>query len=181
RWCSRFGTEEITVLGYPGTGSYASCAMAFVITAFADKPDLVWELLRSLIPPYDRSFYNNVYPGIPALRSIYLQQTEELADYYQVYPLAGGYTTEKYDPEHPLTAEMLDEPAFFTRWDEEKVETVFDFLDHGVTVSVMDTLPEDIAAIVHEEISAYLAGLGTAEDCGEKIRSRVEIWYAEHN
>ncbi|MBQ4353752.1 MAG: extracellular solute-binding protein, partial [Clostridia bacterium] len=46
RWCSRFGTEEITVLGYPGTGSYASCAMAFVITAFADKPDLVWELLR---------------------------------------------------------------------------------------------------------------------------------------
>lgn len=34
--------------------------------------------------------------------------------------------------------------------------------------------------IVEKEISAYLAGVGTADDCAEKIQSRVEIWLAEH-
>ena len=35
-------------------------------------------------------------------------------------------------------------------------------------------------AIVQEEIDAYLAGMGTPEDCAKKIQSRASIWLAEN-
>ena len=38
-----------------------------------------------------------------------------------------------------------------------------------------------ISAIIEEELSAFAAGVGTAEDCAAKIQSRVSIWMAEHN
>ena len=38
----------------------------------------------------------------------------------------------------------------------------------------------DVQSIVNEEISAFLGGVGTAEDCAKKIQSRASIWLAEH-
>ena len=37
-----------------------------------------------------------------------------------------------------------------------------------------------VADIVGEKVSSFLAGMGTAEDCAEKIQSHAEIWLAEH-
>jgi hypothetical protein len=39
---------------------------------------------------------------------------------------------------------------------------------------------EGVEDIVGEEVSAFLAGMGTAEECAGKIQSRVSIWLAEH-
>ena len=33
--------------------------------------------------------------------------------------------------------------------------------------------------IVEEEVSALIAGVGSAEDCAAKIQSRAAIWAAE--
>jgi hypothetical protein len=43
-----------------------------------------------------------------------------------------------------------------------------------------EELPYEARAIVNEEISSYLGGVGSARDCAEKIQSRVSIWLAEH-
>ena len=44
----------------------------------------------------------------------------------------------------------------------------------------LDLLPPEVNELVREEISAYLKGVGTAEDCAEKIQSRVSIWLEEN-
>ena len=54
-----------------------------------------------------------------------------------------------------------------------------DLFDRGGQ-RMIDYVPSAIWDIVKEEISAYLGGLGTAEDCAKKIQSRAEIWVAEH-
>ncbi len=45
---------------------------------------------------------------------------------------------------------------------------------------ILERTPTDVQNIVNEEMSAFLSGMGTAEDCAKKIQSRVEIWLAEH-
>jgi hypothetical protein len=43
-----------------------------------------------------------------------------------------------------------------------------------------DAFPSELCEIVKEEIDAWLAGMGTPEDCAKKIQSRVSIWLAEN-
>ena len=62
---------------------------------------------------------------------------------------------------------------------EEEYAGLYDILDHAGSPILEDT-PEDVWNIVNEEMSAFLSGMGTAEDCAKKIQSRVEIWLAEH-
>ena len=44
---------------------------------------------------------------------------------------------------------------------------------------LLEETPDAVREIVSEELSAFLAGHGSAEDCAEKIQSRVSIWLAE--
>ena len=41
-------------------------------------------------------------------------------------------------------------------------------------------LPDGLDDIVSEEISGFIAGLGTPEDCAAKIQSRAAIWFVEN-
>ena len=41
-------------------------------------------------------------------------------------------------------------------------------------------VPDEIYAIIYEEESRYLAGAVTAEQCAERVQSRVSIWLSEH-
>ena len=62
---------------------------------------------------------------------------------------------------------------------DEQAEEMIAWLD-SVGTPVYDVLvPAEITAIVDEEISAFLAGTGTADSCAGAIQSRVEIWLAE--
>ena len=45
---------------------------------------------------------------------------------------------------------------------------------------VTQTVETELSDIINEEISAYLSGIRTAEDCARIIQSRVSIWLAEH-
>ena len=46
-------------------------------------------------------------------------------------------------------------------------------------IAMLMEYPNDVTAIVEEEISVFLGGVGTAEDCAKKIQSRVSILLAE--
>ena len=91
----------------------------------------------------------------------------------------GGMTGHSYDPANPMKPEDLDEPGMILYFDEAEAEKLRDLLDNRCGTSVMDTLPPALDAIVREEVSAFLAGMGTAEDCAGKIQSRVNLWLSE--
>ena len=54
------------------------------------------------------------------------------------------------------------------------------FLDNDAGYPLTERVSPEVNAIIEEEISAYFAGVGSAEDCAKKIQSRVSLWLAEH-
>jgi hypothetical protein len=63
--------------------------------------------------------------------------------------------------------------------DEEQLARVRNYLDREGGAA-LDRPPQEVNDLIREEISAFLGGLGTAEDCAAKIQSRVSIWLAEN-
>ena len=59
------------------------------------------------------------------------------------------------------------------------LDRLTDYLDHDCASDIF-RVPEEVSAIIQEEISACLGGATTPEKCGENIESRVSIWLAEH-
>ena len=58
----------------------------------------------------------------------------------------------------------------------------YDYYEFGkVCVDALNKkTPSFKNVIVQEEISAWLSGMGTPEDCAAKIQSRASIWLAEN-
>ena len=54
----------------------------------------------------------------------------------------------------------------------------FSLLD-GAGFPYLTGTPQAVHDIAVEEITAYLGGMGSAEDCAAKISSRVGLWAAE--
>ena len=50
----------------------------------------------------------------------------------------------------------------------------------GEAYPIARKIPDAVREIVNEEMSAFLAGRGSAADCAGKIQSRVSLWLAEH-
>ncbi len=61
----------------------------------------------------------------------------------------------------------------------QKLARLIEWLDNADS-PILERTPTDVQTIVTEEMSAFLSGMGTAEDCADKIQSRVEIWLSEH-
>ena len=49
-----------------------------------------------------------------------------------------------------------------------------------IGMPAVNGVPAEIAEIVEEEISVFLGGASSAEDCAKKIQSRAGIWLSEH-
>ena len=65
----------------------------------------------------------------------------------------------------------------FTEDDKAKL---LDYLTNDVGQRAVAQIPEEITAIVNEEISTYLGGAKDAKTCADVIQSRVNLWLAEH-
>ncbi|MBO7404053.1 MAG: hypothetical protein J6V24_03745, partial [Clostridia bacterium] len=81
---------------------------------------------------------------------------------------------------HPITTSTLDKPGIVTEFTEADAAFIMDYLDNRCGYPYTLSVHEEIAAIIQEEISAFLAGHGTSDDCAAKIQSRASIWLAEH-
>jgi len=63
----------------------------------------------------------------------------------------------------------------YTPEDAAKMEAILD----SVGMPLLSVWKTDVREIIGEELSAFLAGVGTPEDCAAKIQSRVSLWLAE--
>ena len=74
------------------------------------------------------------------------------------------------EPGRPYTVEPPDE---------EQIARVRSWLDSAGGRAI-DLLPPEVNDLIREEISAWMGGVGTPEECAAKIQSRVSIWLAEN-
>jgi len=189
RLITQFGTKDWILIGYPapvkrpGAGISAGTQTAVVITSFCEDPELAWDLVR-------RSFTGKGgQGGIPALLSTFDEFLEggdswtgglswydtQFEDLYAHH----GYNGMERPLSNAITEDEMEFPGIlstFTREDRDKYVKIFN--DAGCTPDEAGI--DEIYDILYEEMSAFLGGVGTAEDCAAKIQSRVSIWLAEN-
>ena len=172
-----FGTKDWRLIGQPTNGDCGTpirTESVYAVTApEGERADLAWEALEALLEPPE--FYGG-RNGFPALVSEFEKEVEEYYtfDFTFTYSGRSGWGTKDPDHERPL-----DEPGIRTEFTEEDERRARDILDNHCGVPYTLAADEDVTAIVEEEISAFLGGLGTAEDCAKKIQSRVSILLSE--
>ena len=171
-----FGTKDWRLIGQPTNGDCGtaiSTDSVYLITAAdSERAELAWEVLETLFEPDAISGAQS----IPGLVSEFDKVVREYYLYDFAFTFSGASSRDLKDSWFPLT---LTEPGILTEFTEEDERRIRDILDNHCGIPFALSANEDVTAIVNEEISVFLGGVGTAEDCAKKIQSRVSIWLAE--
>ena len=77
-------------------------------------------------------------------------------------------------------AYKLDSPGKVYDLTKADTDRIRDYYDNIAGSPIKADLPDDVAAILNEELSALIADAATPEACARNIQSRVSIWLAEH-
>ena len=161
------GEYEFT--GYPtvrSEKSYTYYSDAFIITSFCGDIDSAWEFVHYLLTidlkkkPEDMSIM-----GLATYMPLMENQIEGTLHFQSMiseYPKE----MDRYFPEIVITRDDCND--------------VVNFLNTQVAGSVYNLISPEITAIITEEISYYVGGVGTAEECAKKIQSRASIWLSEN-
>ena len=171
-----FGRKDWVMIGYPGAGTEVSAQTVYAITSTCTALALAWEFVRTAVLEERESYYGR--DVFPILKDRFRDGLAQLYDQEIIQYFSGNMhiTTPKPDP--PTTYADLREPGYIVDFTEADAEHILDSLaSAGVPLS--KRIPAEVTAIVEEEISAFLAGHGSAEDCARKIQSRASIWLAE--
>ena len=176
-----FGTEETVPIGYASTDGSVSSAitnfMPYVIPTTCEHPEEAWQFLKSCILSYDPDTVNaNCYPVLKSQFEQYMEA--DLGSYYEIYlegtvrqfPKNVGYNPNK----------AMQKAGFRMLFDETEAAKMLDWFDNKIGLPLTKSVQVEVSDIINEEISAYLSGIRTAEDCAGIIQSRVSIWLAEH-
>ncbi len=116
----------------------------------------------------------------PILKDRFCEGVNQTIDQEAIQYFSGNMhiTTPKPDP--PTTYADLREPGYIVDFTEEDAAHIVESIT-SAGIPLSKRIPAEVTDIVDEEISAFLAGHGTAEDCAAKIQSRVSLWLAERN
>ncbi len=173
---SLFGTKDWVFLGHPGEGhSGIDCQArnALVMTKWCAEKELCWDVIRMFMTtPVS-------FNGLPALESLFDYDLERRnpMDHQAIVYFDGATVGSERDPD--LTPDKLTRPGYIVLPEERDFEHIKRVLN-AAGYPMTEKVSSDITEIVAEEMSAFLGGVGTAEDCAAKIQSRVSIWLAEN-
>ncbi|MCR4905257.1 MAG: hypothetical protein K6A33_04185 [Clostridiales bacterium] len=174
---AQYGTKDWVMIGFPcadGNGSVLGTRSCFMMTSFCRDTALGWELLRSLLTDFEPSLSN-----FSSLKTVYDRQSVSVADRRHVYYFGKGIDLKTGGDELPKTQEELTEPGYLFEIKKADTDRLRTLLDDVIGYPLIDSVPNPIMEIVEEEVSALIAGVGSAEDCAAKIQSRAAIWAAE--
>lgn len=161
------GEYEFT--GYPTVRSERSFTYyrdAFIITSFCEDIDSAWEFVHYLLTidlkkkPEEMSI-TGLATYMPLMEN-QIERTLSFQSMISEYPKK----MDRYFPEIVITRDDCNE--------------VVNFLNTQVAGSVYNLISPKITYIITEEISYYVGGVGTAEECAKKIQSRASIWLSEN-
>ena len=177
-----FGTDDYTFLGFADGKKNPiriDLERTYVMGAGAEQPELVCELIESFFIT-DPSGVNRIH-GIPSLKSVFHMMAEEYEKTDIITYFSGGGGSLIHDDEEPFAEADLKEPGIITRFTAEDADRIIAVLDNPEYPSLLDRTPDEVEAIIEEEISVFLNRDSiTAEQCAKNIQSRVSIWLTEH-
>ena len=176
---SRFGTKDWRMIGFPAegrNGTYLTTDTCLVMTSFCAAPAEAWEWLRSVMLGEDDDWG---FARWSSLKSAFDRRAEELWNTQSLVYFNGQ--TESYSNYEPFTEADLKSPGYICRLGKSDTDRLKTLLDDVLGYPMIDAVPETVTEIANEEVSAFLGGVGTAEDCAKKIQSRVSIWIAEND
>lgn len=184
--CSLFMTDEYVPIGYASNGTSGTITKpvwTFVITSFTKNPDVCFELIRTYFEEYESSLTPIDDPyideGVSSMKPLYEDALKKYKDTDNVFYYDGTYKITERTNE-PITEESLEKPGRIIEYTDDDIEKVIQLLDEA-GYPLIERIPDEIDDIVNEELSAFFAGYGSAEDCAAKIQSRVDIWLSENN
>lgn len=173
-----FGTDEVVPIGYAsssaGVGNAITSFMPYVITSNCEHKEEAWRFLKSTITSSGTD--GKTYPILKSQLTKYL--ANEYGTYYEIYT-DGAIRKFPKNVTYDATGDT-QRPGFRMLFDESEGEKIIDWLDNNIGTHACETISDEIADIIDEEISAYLGGVRTAEECAGIIQSRVGIWLSEH-
>ncbi len=183
-----FNTADYNAIGYPTDSDYGSIAEpedTYIITTWCENPDAAWDFIDSLVRIHEgeKNTFSKFGYGIPTFRSVYDYQCDFTAEINHIYKLYYSGSSESISANITTiekVRESMDEPGIVTTFDKAAAEEFAEFLDNSVGGEMTSSIPGEIMEIIGEEVSAYAAGVNTAENCASKIQSRVSIWLSEH-
>ena len=192
-WESWFNSPDYVIVGYPSADpawrNQLSAEHAFVVTKTAEHPDAAWTFLRTYFrSPGEQTWMFGI--GLSSLKSCFDEQVEKMKNEIMIHFENGEWTgwpapREEYEKwEEAITREM-DRSGNGVPWavepvDEEQLGRIRAYLD-SAEGRALDRLPSAVTNLIREEITAFLGGVGTAEECAGKIQSRVSLWLAENH
>ncbi len=175
---SQFGTKDWKMIGFPAegrNGTYLTTDTCLVMTSFCAAPTEAWEWLRAVMLGEDDEWG---FVRWSSLKSAFDRRAEDLWNTQSLVYFNGQ--TESYSNYEAFTEADLKSPGYICRLDKSDTDRLKTLLDDVLGYPMIDAVPKEVTEIVNEEISAFLGGVGSAEDCAKKIQSRVSIWLAEH-
>lgn len=178
-----FAGKEYVNIGYPSGGSSAGgariSACPYMITSFCDNTAEAWLFLEQVLF-FDEQIGEDIRfrSEFPAYKPLFETMCGDFYEYYYKFLPNGRYAT-SISRNGEVSAEIDGQPAEVRYLTPEIAAEITEWLDNDVGSRVSDVLPAEVNAIVDEEISAYLADNITAEECAERVQSRVSIWLSE--
>nr|MBQ4320179.1 hypothetical protein [Clostridia bacterium] len=182
---ARFNTKDVNRIGYPTktegeVGTYMDIA-PYVITSFCEYPAEAWSFIENLIAPekVEGEQFRSGRDGYPILKSALDELFKEYYTYFFEVDISGnGMSWGEYNPEHNrFSSDHNGYQKFFTK---EDAAEVLDWLDNVVGTPIEGQIDPDLAEIIDSEITDYLGGVRSAEECARMIQSRAGLWLAEH-
>lgn len=181
---SCFNTPDYTIVGYPtadgscGTSLYMQ---PYIVTSFCEYPDEAWDFLKSLIIPDEDDYRYSGMRGVPVVKEVFMKACEaEYGSLFEIYFDGSGMSWGPYDPEYDDLESEMSEPGIRCFFTKEDAGEMLRWFDEEIGAPVMNTVDDEITAIVNEEVTGYLGGARSAEDCARIIQSRVSIWLSAH-
>lgn len=201
-----FNTRDFTRIGFPtsdGQNGSEINIVPYIITKYCEYPEEAWSFIEQLMNvggDNDELKSSGRYRDtnyVPVLKSQFYKACEiAKQSRYEIY--FDGSMSWGSVPTESTAAGDLAAGGFDTRTDEELEEEIRgtgivrrftdenradieEWLDNVVGRPIAGQIDQSLSNIVTEEISAYLNGAKTAEDCARIIQSRVTIWISEHS
>ena len=176
-----FYPDDVTRIGYPtnadGRGKAITIA-PYIITSFCKEPTEAWRFIESIIVS-DK--VESAIEGFPIFKSDLKKICDEYHTYLFEIELDGsGMSWKNYDSEVDNLLTDTDGTIIKTLFTEKDEQELVDWLDNEVGQAVTEYVDSEIYDIINEEITSYLSGIKSADECAKIIQSRISVWIAEH-
>lgn len=172
-----YSRENTTMIGFPvcdtqtQNGFLMKSDNPVLMIVNEEAKESAWEFLKSCTSYMDSG-------DIPIWKSVYNDLMIERSAFQQYFYTSGGMSS--YVGDDPDYVMVNDLPGELIRWDSEYRDFIYDILDTAGAPVPVGGMYSQIAAIVKEEVSAYLADDSEVADCAGKIQSRAQVCMHEY-